>query len=146
MEEITIEKIKKRVQSHLRTHIHSDNLTVASNEGISFSNHAHLAEDTNGLLKYLFSLKNNDIFLREVYKIILRRSLDDSGHTSYTSLLNMGIPKLLILYQIANSKEAKSKKMSTNITWISVISYIATLLEDKLIDCGLKNKRYIKKY
>jgi hypothetical protein len=134
MEEITTEKIKERIQGHLRTC-----------EDRSFSDYSQIATDANDLLGHLLSLKNNDLFLRNTYEVVLSRSPDDSGYAHYMNRLNIGIPKLLILYQIINSKEARYKKIYIKLSPGSILRFMIALLEDRLINWGLKNKHWIKK-
>lgn len=94
-----------------------------------------MATDANDLLGYLSSLKNDDIFLKETYKMVLGRFPDDSGNSHHRNILDPGTPKLLILYQKINYDEPRSKKIDIKI--LHSRFQIALLEDQQLINRGL---------
>ena len=102
MEKITAEEIKERIKENLSRA--KSNLTP-----IMISTAEPTQKKNNGdMLKYLFSLKDNDLFLREAYGRILGRVPDAHGYKHYMDELNEGVPQKAILYRLINSARGKS--------------------------------------
>ena len=146
MEEITIEKIRERILSHLETAT-SDDISIFANKINEIACEGMSSPDwnSNELLVYLFSLKPGSLFLGETYEKILQRSPDERGYAHYLTRLNYGMPKSIILYQIINSEEAKSKKVDIKISPHIILKIKMLIFEEKFVKWGLENKSWIKR-
>ena len=127
MEQITAEKIKERIKENLSR-------AKSNSTPIMISNAEPTQKKNNGdLLKYLLSLKDNDVFLREAYGRILGRMPDAHGYKHYMDELNEGVPQKAILYRLINSPEARAKKVEIKfrpeLTFYAFISRLRPIIK-----------------
>jgi chaperonin cofactor prefoldin len=127
MEKITAEKIKERIKENLSR-------AKSNSTPIMISNAEPTQKKNNGdLLKYLLSLKDNDVFLREAYGKILGRMPDGHGYKHYMDELNEGVPQKAILYRLINSPEARAKKVEIKfrpeLTFYAFISRLRPIIK-----------------
>jgi FkbM family methyltransferase len=59
--------------------------------------------DLSGLIK----ISDEAQFLREAYRLVLRRECDPTGFAHFEGLLRRKVPKSVVLHRLANSQEAK---------------------------------------
>jgi FkbM family methyltransferase len=87
--------LKKRIEQKLRAE--------GSQSGQASSRHGATGEvDLSGLLL----IHDQEQFLREAYRVILKREADPSGFLNYLRLLNDHVPRVVVLRAIATSEEA----------------------------------------
>ena len=108
MEEITVEKIKRRIREKVRGENRIETLATDEKKLESMKDTAKIYRKI-----HVNNLSKNDSeqFIKEIYGNVLLREADPDGFNNYVNLLKRGVPKEVVLYSIATSVEAKEQKV-----------------------------------